>query len=39
MKRRIRMQIAKRYRGEMVWAIYYGRLEKVKRIIRSGIDV
>ncbi|WP_394188581.1 ankyrin repeat domain-containing protein [Paenisporosarcina quisquiliarum] len=39
MKKRIRMKLAKRYRGELVWAIYYGQFEKVKRIIRSGIDV
>lgn len=33
------MKIAKKYREELVWAIYYGQLKKVKRLISSGTDV
>ena len=39
MKKRVRVKKAKKYRGELIWAIYDGRLEKIKRIIRSGIDI
>lgn len=38
-KKRVRVKKAKKYRGELIWAIYDGRLEKVMRIIRSGIDI
>ncbi|REB07341.1 hypothetical protein DVB69_10935 [Sporosarcina sp. BI001-red] len=38
-KKRLRMKTVKKYRGELIWAIYDGQLEKVKRIIQLEIDI
>lgn len=38
MKRRVRNKLKKRYRQELVRAIYEGHFEKVKRLVQSNSD-
>ncbi|MDN7245557.1 ankyrin repeat domain-containing protein [Planococcus shenhongbingii] len=39
MKNRAMMKRMKKQRGEMVWAIFYGQTDKVRKLIRKGADV
>lgn len=39
MKKRAIMKRAKKYRGELAWAIAYGQTDKVRKLLRKGADV
>lgn len=39
MNKRLRKKVKKKERNEMIWAIYDGQVEKIEKLISSGMDI